>query len=66
MVFDGGTISDPTVLRLPADEPSDWALVEPDRLGEYLPPLQTRRANAALRAREAGHAVYLQDGRVRS
>jgi hypothetical protein len=43
LVFDGGVIDDPTVLRLPADELSDWEFVEPDRLGDYLPALQTLR-----------------------
>ena len=62
MVFDGGVVDDPAVLRLPADELSDWEFVEPDRLGDYLPALQTRRAVAALAARASGTAVYLEDG----
>jgi len=62
LVFDGGVIDDPRVLRLPADELSAWEFVEPDRLGDYLPALQTRRAVAALAARTAGSAVYLEDG----
>jgi hypothetical protein len=53
------------VLRLPADELSDWAFVAPDQLGDLLPPLQARRAAAGLRAREAGRAVYLEDGQPR-
>jgi len=65
VVFDGGTIDDPGVLRLPADELSDWAFVAPDQLGDFLPPLQARRAAAGLRAREAGRAVYLEDGQPR-
>ena len=65
VVFDGGTIDDPGVVRLPADELSDWAFVAPDRLGDFLPPLQARRAAAGLRAREAGRAVYLEDGQPR-
>ena len=63
VVFDGGTITDPAALRLPADELSDVAFVAADRLGDYLPPLQARRAVAGLRARAAGRAIYLEDGR---
>lgn len=62
VVFDGGTIDDPEVLRLPAEELSGWEFVEPARLAEYLPALQSRRAVAALRARDTGCAVYLEDG----
>jgi 8-oxo-dGTP pyrophosphatase MutT (NUDIX family) len=46
VVFDGGTIDDPGMLRLPADELSGWAFVAPDQLGDYLPALQARRAAA--------------------
>jgi 8-oxo-dGTP diphosphatase len=63
LVFDGGVIDDPNVIRLPADELSAWEFVEPDRLVDYLPALQTRRALAALAARAASSAVYLEDGR---
>lgn len=62
-MFDGGTIDDPECLRLPADELSDWAFVEPVSIADYLPALQARRARAGLRARAAGHAIYLEDGR---
>lgn len=62
VVFDGGTIEDPSVFRLPADELSAWKFVEPDRLGDYLPALQARRAVAALAARMGAGAVYLEDG----
>jgi 8-oxo-dGTP pyrophosphatase MutT (NUDIX family) len=62
VVFDGGTIEDPSVFQLPADELSAWKFVEPDRLGDYLPALQARRAVAALAARMGGGAVYLEDG----
>jgi 8-oxo-dGTP diphosphatase len=63
VVFDGGAIDDPGRLRLPADELSAWAFVEPERLAEHLPALQARRARAALRARTAARAIYLEDGR---
>src|SRR5918993_1722358 len=51
VVFDGGTLPDPVEFRLPPDRFSDIRFVEPDRLGEYLPGLQSRRIGVALRAR---------------
>jgi 8-oxo-dGTP pyrophosphatase MutT (NUDIX family) len=63
LVFDGGVLDDTNMIRLPADELSAWEFVEPDRLSDYLPALQTRRALAALAARAAGSAVYLESGR---
>jgi 8-oxo-dGTP pyrophosphatase MutT (NUDIX family) len=65
LVFDGGAIDDPGRLRLPPAELSDWAFVEPARLGDYLPPRKVRRAEAGLRARASGRAVYLENGRPR-
>jgi 8-oxo-dGTP diphosphatase len=63
VVFDGGQVEDPTALVLDRDELRSSAFVAPDRLGEFLPALQTRRALAALRARSEGTTVYLEDGR---
>jgi 8-oxo-dGTP pyrophosphatase MutT (NUDIX family) len=65
LVFDGGAIDDPACLRLPADELSDWAFVEPARLAGHLPPRKVRRALAGLRARADRRAVYLENGRPR-
>jgi len=62
VVFDGGHVDDPATLVLARDELRSYAFVTPDRLGEYLPALQTRRALAALRARGQGAAIYLEDG----
>ncbi len=62
VVFDGGTIAGLSELRLPADELSEAAFVAVAELGRYLPDLQSRRAAAALQARHAGRAVYLEDG----
>ncbi|MDN5933372.1 MAG: NUDIX hydrolase, partial [Pseudonocardia sp.] len=62
VVFDGGHVEDPATLVLARDELRSYAFVAPDRLGEYLPALQTRRALAALRARGQGATVYLEDG----
>jgi 8-oxo-dGTP pyrophosphatase MutT (NUDIX family) len=63
VVFDGGVLADPGHLRLPADELSDWAFVEPHRVARCLPALQARRTQAALRSRATGRAIYLEDGR---
>lgn len=62
VVFDGGQVDDPATLVLARDELRSYAFVAPDRLGEYLPALQTRRALAALHARAERAAVYLEDG----
>ncbi|WP_300015879.1 hypothetical protein [Pseudonocardia sp.] len=64
MVFDGGQVDDPATLFVARDELRSCAFVAADRLGEYLPALQTRRASAALRARAEGRTVYLGDGRT--
>ena len=63
MVFDGGQIDDPAALVLARDELRGYAFVPADRLGEFLPALQTRRALAALCTRAERATVYLQDGR---
>lgn len=62
VVFDGGMIDGDAGLRLPAQELSAAAFVAEEELGEYLPALQTRRARAALCARTAGAALYLENG----
>lgn len=63
VVFDGGVIDSPAAFRLPPDELSDHAFVDPADLHRYLPALQTRRAVAALRAGATGRTAYLEDGR---
>jgi 8-oxo-dGTP diphosphatase len=62
VVFDGGTVTDPDALHIPPDELCELLFVDPDKIDRYLPPLQTRRAIAALQARVANYAVYLEDG----
>jgi 8-oxo-dGTP diphosphatase len=62
VVFDGGIVTDPDTLRLPPDELSGYAFVEPGELHHYLPALQARRAIAALQAAASGQTVYLEDG----
>lgn len=62
VVFDGGTVTDSTTLRLPAEELSGYAFVDSDQLHRYLPALQTRRALAALHAGATGQTLYLENG----
>jgi 8-oxo-dGTP diphosphatase len=62
LIFDGGTLADGDAIRLPADELRGWAwCTEPEAAGR-LSPLLARRVAAAMRARAAGAAVYLEDG----
>lgn len=60
--FDGGVLPTSVQLRLPPDELSRYAFVEPELLGFYLPELLTRRAIAALTARASGETAYLENG----
>jgi 8-oxo-dGTP diphosphatase len=62
VVFDGGSITDPATLQLAADELSASTFADPAALDQYLPPLQARRAVAALDARATQRTVYLEDG----
>jgi 8-oxo-dGTP diphosphatase len=63
VVFDGGVLDDTATLRLPPEELSDHAFVDPEQLDRHLPALQARRAVAALHAGVTGRAAYLEDGR---
>ena len=62
VVFDGGSITDPATLQLAADGLSASTFADPAALDQYLPPLQARRAVAALDARATQRTVYLEDG----
>jgi 8-oxo-dGTP pyrophosphatase MutT (NUDIX family) len=63
VVFDGGVVTNPDALRVPADELAELAFVGRHELDRYLPPLQARRAAAALQARAESRTIYLEDGR---
>lgn len=66
VVFDGGVFAeDPATLQLCADELSVAMFVDAVQLEQHLPALQARRVIAALAARAAGRAVYLEDGHDR-
>jgi 8-oxo-dGTP pyrophosphatase MutT (NUDIX family) len=63
-LFDGGTLTDPTPIRLQEDELDDFAFVAAseavDRLAETTAPW----IGAALRARKSGRTVYLPTDRA--
>jgi 8-oxo-dGTP diphosphatase len=58
-VFDGGTISPDTPIKLQAEELDDYHFVPAEQLSSYLPPPVEARVSAALRAHESGVPVYL-------
>ncbi|MFF5081863.1 NUDIX domain-containing protein [Actinoplanes sp. NPDC000266] len=66
LVFDGGTLSDEqtALIRVPADELRGWAWSTEREAEQRLSGLLARRIVAAVRARAAGTAVYLEDGYV--
>lgn len=48
IVFDGGTITEPSTIRIPEHELAAYTFVDPAQVFEYLPPLQGRRALEAI------------------
>ncbi|MFC1436062.1 NUDIX domain-containing protein [Streptacidiphilus sp. N1-3] len=64
MVFDGGILAADRVaaIVLQRAELRGWAFVGADQLHEFLHDRLTRRIRAALRARHAGTALYLENG----
>ena len=64
MVFDGGVLTADQVaaIILQREELRGYAFVPPDRLHEYLNDRLTRRVRSCLEAREAGVALYLENG----
>lgn len=61
-VFDGGTLSNSTEIRLQADELKSYEFVTSERAAERLIPRLARRVAEALRARESGETRYLEHG----
>jgi ADP-ribose pyrophosphatase YjhB (NUDIX family) len=61
-VFDGGTLSNSTEIRLQAEELKSYEFVTPERAAERLIPRLARRVAEALRARESGETRYLEHG----
>lgn len=64
MVFDGGLATPEWTdrIQLPVAELRSWAWCAAQRAGERLSPLLARRVAAAVRARDEGTTVFLEDG----
>jgi 8-oxo-dGTP diphosphatase len=65
-LFDGGQLGpeDIAAIRLPPDELRSFRLVDLRQAAGLLPPIRTRRLEAALAARSpGGGSAYLEDGR---
>ena len=64
LLFDGGRIDDATTstFRLPADELSEWALVEPDRFDALVSPGLARRLRETLLGIALEETRYLENG----
>lgn len=58
-VFDGGEVPADTAISVQEEELDGYRFTEPGEFGAYLPPFMQARCLAALRARQAGAAVYL-------
>jgi ADP-ribose pyrophosphatase YjhB (NUDIX family) len=66
MLFNGGVLTpeQTTQIRLPAEELRSWAWCSEQEAGERLSELLARRIAAAVRARDEGGVVYLENGFV--
>lgn len=64
LVFDGGvlTLDDIVAIKLDPGEVEEYTFLPLDQAVERLDSLHARRAIAAVRARETGTVVYLEDG----
>ncbi|WP_181766967.1 NUDIX hydrolase [Streptomyces albidus (ex Kaewkla and Franco 2022)] len=63
-LFDGGRLTEKEAgrLLLPGEELRGWRFVTEEEAAELLPPIRFDRLRGALRARERGHALYLEAG----
>ncbi|MFD5114222.1 NUDIX domain-containing protein [Streptomyces sp. NPDC058391] len=64
LLFDGGRLPEQVAggLRLPGPELRGWRFVGEEEAAELLPPARYERLRWALRARERGTVLYLEDG----
>ncbi|NGO70850.1 NUDIX domain-containing protein [Streptomyces boncukensis] len=64
LLFDGGrlTAGDAAALLLPSAELRGWRFVTEEDAAGLLPPVRLDRLRCALRARRAGHPLYLEAG----
>jgi 8-oxo-dGTP pyrophosphatase MutT (NUDIX family) len=61
-VYDGGVLTDPSTIRLPADELASFRFVEPDEMDALMVERLPRRIRAALTALAEGTVAELEDG----
>ena|SRR5690242_9434764 len=59
MLFEGGVLAADTPITLQAEELDDYAFVPRDTVPTLIPAFLTARVEAGLRARAAGHTIYL-------
>jgi 8-oxo-dGTP diphosphatase len=59
MLFDGGVMPADTPITLQAEELDDYAFVRRDTMPTLIPAFLVARVEAGLRARAAGHTIYL-------
>lgn len=64
LVFDGGALSADEIatIRIPPAELADFAFCTAEEAETRLPPYLSRRVAAAMRARDDGSTIYLDDG----
>lgn len=62
LVYDGGVLTEPSSIRLPAEELASFAFVEPRELDSLMVPRLARRVRESLRALREGVLVELEHG----
>lgn len=61
-IYDGGVLSDPSNIRLPADELTSFSFVDPDEISAVVVERLSRRIGAALRALAEDTTAELEEG----
>lgn len=61
-IYDGGVLSDPSTIRLAADELASFRFVHPDDMDTLMVARLPRRIRAALRALTDGTVVEMENG----
>jgi 8-oxo-dGTP diphosphatase len=61
-IYDGGMLSDPTEIRLAADELASFCFVTPDEMDQLVVDRLGRRVRAALKALATGSVTELENG----
>ena len=58
-LFDGGTVTEPELIRLQHDELDDWEFLAWVEAASRMPALTATRIPAARQARRSGSTIYL-------